>query len=93
MKTAEEGRNKKAYFFRKNCLREQEIVSSRDPWIRDDSEHSHNNGLFLQEIKSKVAQRTEILLCQDLSGNIGREEWVPVKFARHMNIPESRLVR
>lgn len=87
MKTAEEGRNKKAFFFflrKKTCLKEQEKVSSRDRWIRDDSEYSHNNSLFPQGIKFKVAQRIEILLSQDLSGNTGREQWVPVKFTRPM---------
>lgn len=87
MERAEEGRNKKAFFFfprKKTCLKEQEKVSSRDLWISDDSEHSHNNSLFPQGIKFKVAQRIEILLSQDLSGNTGREEWVPVKFTRPM---------
>lgn len=75
MKTAEEGRNKKAFSApppppgKKTCLKEQEKVSSRDLWIRDDSEHSHNNSLFSQGIKFKVAQRIEILLSQDLSRN------------------------
>ena len=81
------GQKQESFFFfprKKTCLKEQEKVSSRDLWISDDSEHSHNNSLFPQGIKFKVAQRIEILLFQDLSGNTGREEWVPVKFIRPM---------
>lgn len=65
MKKAETAETRKHNFSekKKKHLKEQEKVSSCDPWIRDDSEHSHNKGLGPQDIKFKVAQRIVILVC------------------------------